>query len=66
MKLIPPAERLGVLPGFRALRVPWDDPRPLLELAAVPMYRWSRPKRPETMRAVVAGLLERLDALAAR
>jgi hypothetical protein len=63
MDLIPPAERLGVLPGFRALRVPWEDPRPLLELAAVPMYRWSRPKRPETMQAVVAGLLDRLDAL---
>lgn len=62
MDLVPPAERLGVLPSFRALRVPWDDPRPLLELAAVPMYRWTRPKRPETMKQMVAGLLARLDA----
>jgi hypothetical protein len=62
LELIPPAERLGVLPRFRALRVPLEDARALLELAAVPMYRWSRPKRPETMRPVAAGLLDRLDA----
>lgn len=63
LELVAPAKRLGVLPRFRALRVPWDDPRSLLELAAAPVYRWSRPRRPEMMRSVVAGLIERLDAL---
>jgi hypothetical protein len=63
LELVEPAERLGVLPRFRALRVPWEDPRPLLELAAAPMYRWSRPQRPQGMRTMVAGLLERLEAL---
>lgn len=58
---IAPAERLGILPGFRALRVPWGDPRSLLEIAAVPMYRWARPRRPETMRSAVTALLGWLD-----
>jgi hypothetical protein len=58
---IEPTERLRMLPRFRALQVPWEDPASLLELAAYPAYRWLRPRQLDDLEANTARLLELLD-----
>jgi hypothetical protein len=59
---VDPAERLRLLPGFRALRVPWENPQSLLEVATLPVLRWRRPRQLERVQAGVQSLLDRLDA----
>ena len=51
------ADRIRLLPQFRALRVPWDQPAALLDLAATPMYRWTRPRRLDAIGQSVQTLL---------
>jgi hypothetical protein len=57
-----PADRLRVLPQFRALRVPWERPDSLLELATLPFYRWRRPRLLHKLDASVSNLLSSLAA----
>jgi hypothetical protein len=59
---VEPAERLRLLPAFRALRVPWENAQSLLEVATLPVLRWQRPRRLELIKSSVHRLLDRLDA----
>jgi hypothetical protein len=61
---IEPAERLPLLPRFRALQVPWERPQALLDLAAFPAFRWTRPRAIRDLGAGAQHLLDRLDAVA--
>jgi hypothetical protein len=62
LELLAPADRLRLLPQFRALRVPWEQPAALLELATTPIYRWTRPRRLDAIENSVQNLLGELSA----
>ena len=55
---IAPRDRLSVLAGQRTFPLP-GDPSALLDLAALPMFAVSRPRRPEECAATAATLLRR-------
>jgi hypothetical protein len=54
------ADRMRLIPQFRALRLPWDDPETLLEIASFPMLRWTRLRNLSTVHGDAAMLLEQL------
>ena len=60
VELIEPGQRIALLPAFRALRVPWQDPVALLDLASQPIYRWTRPRSLADMPGDVRRLLDQL------
>jgi hypothetical protein len=60
LELLALGERLSIFTEFRALRVPWENPETLLDVAAHPVLRWTRPRDASRITQSVEPLLDGL------